>query len=310
MARGNAGFKVKGADTIARRRAVQRAQAFGDERAIPGRSILIAKQAHRAIAAKTGGKARSMQLHQGQQRPRSRRSGRGMFGNESRQANRFQGDVLSDQGVARRRGVAFVEHQVERIEHRIEALGQLGGRRRSEVNTLLSKRPLGPHQSLRNRRLLRQKRAGNFAEAEAANQLQREGDARFRRHGRMAGEKQQADLIVFDRRRLVAKRHGWRGEGQRRRRGIDGFLHDALVPQPVERAVSSDAVEPGLWSLWNTAIRPMLKRRHERVLHRILDDRQMARPETPGERRDHLPRLPPEQMIDECWNVFHCRWPA
>ena len=50
-----------------------------------------------------------------------------------------------------------------------------------------------------------------------------------------------------------------------------------LMAQPIERAIARDAKEPRRRIVGHAAIRPLLQRRHQRVLHRLFGEREMTR---------------------------------
>ena len=85
-----------------------------------------------------------------------------------------------------------------------------------------------------------------------------------------------------------------------RRLLVGGHL---AVTQAIERAVARHLEEPRFGIVGDAAERPLLHGRQQRVLHGVFSDRQVTRAERPRQRRDHLPRLPAEQMINKCNSV-------
>ena len=110
-------------------------------------------------------------------------SGRAVSGwrdEQRHQPHRLFGDVLLQRLRPGGRPVPFAEHQVEGVEHRRQPLGDVGGGRQRERQVVRPQGPLRPHQALGHRRFLHQEGAGDLADAEAADHLQREGDPRRR----------------------------------------------------------------------------------------------------------------------------------
>ena len=61
--------------------------------------------------------------------------------------------------------------------------------------------------------------------------------------------------------------------------------------------------QPGFRIVGDAAEWPLLQRGDQGILHGVLGDRQVARAEGSREGRDHLPRLPAEQMINKCEGI-------
>ena len=68
------------------------------------------------------------------------------------QADRLARKIGPRQRLARRRGVAFVEHQIDHLQHRIQPLGQIGPRRHLVGNARVANLRLGAHDPLGQRR--------------------------------------------------------------------------------------------------------------------------------------------------------------
>jgi hypothetical protein len=84
-----------------------------------------------------------------------------------------------------------------------------------------------------------------------------------------------------------------------------------LAPQPVDRAVAGRGDDPGRRIVGDAARGPALERDEECVLDRLLGTVEVA--EDAGEDGDRLPRLAPEQAVDD--DVLRSRqdaaaWPA
>ena len=100
--------------------------------------------------------------------------------------------------VAARRRVAFVEDEVDDLEHRRQPRGQLGAARHLERHARLGQRPLGAHDPLRDRRLGDEEGARDLVGREAAEQPQRQRHARLGREHGMTGDEHEPQQIVAD----------------------------------------------------------------------------------------------------------------
>src|SRR5579885_3532480 len=130
----------------------------------------------------------------------STRAGRRQRGSryQQAQAQRLRTEIVADQVLALVRGVAFVEHQVDHLHHRIQAPLQVRRARQLEREPSLPDQGLGAHQPLRDSGFLRQKGAGDFAHAEAAGDLETQGHAGIPRDLGMAAHEDHAQLIVAE----------------------------------------------------------------------------------------------------------------
>ena len=112
------------------------------------------------------------------------------------QPHRLDAELRLHQRLARRRRVAFVEHQVERGAHRFGALGQRLGRRRLDRDVGRFELPARAHQALGDGRRLGQQARGDLRHGEAAHGLERKGHAHLGRQRGMADGEQQRQLVV------------------------------------------------------------------------------------------------------------------
>ena len=126
--------------------------ALGDQGAVPQAAVLVGQQHQRSVGGDAGGPPRLAQQQQGEQAERFALVGH-QLDEHPGEADRLDAQVGAHQGVATRRRVALVEHEVDDSEHGTEPVGQLGvvGDPIGDVGgaDLL----LRPHQALRHRRL-------------------------------------------------------------------------------------------------------------------------------------------------------------
>ena len=120
------------------------------------------------------------------------------LGEDAAETQRVLAQRRSHPVVAGGRRVAFVEDQVDDLEHRRQARGQLGAARHLERNVRLGERALGADDALRDGRLGHEKGARDLVGGQAAEQAQRERDARLGREHRMAGGEDETQQVVAD----------------------------------------------------------------------------------------------------------------
>ena len=120
-------------------------------------------------------------------RPCTSGSDRRQPGKDAAEPQRFLAKLRPDQVVAGGRRIALVEDQVEDVEHRRQPLGAVRAARHLERHAGLRQRALGAHDALRDGRLGDEEGAGDLLGGQAAEQPQRQRDARLGRKHRMAG---------------------------------------------------------------------------------------------------------------------------
>ena len=123
---------------------------------------------------------------------------RSELGQDAAEAERVLAERRSHPVVAGGRRVALVEDEVDHLEHRRQAGGALGPARDLEGDARLGEGPLGPDDALGDRRLRHQEGARDLLGRQAAEQAQRERDARLGREHRMAGREDEAQQVVAD----------------------------------------------------------------------------------------------------------------
>jgi hypothetical protein len=85
---------------------------------------------------------------------------------------RLKAEIVADQVFAFGRGVALVEHQVNRFQDGIQARAEFAAAGHFQRQAVLPDLSLGAHQPLRDCGIFGQKCARNLAHAEAAHCLQ------------------------------------------------------------------------------------------------------------------------------------------
>ena len=159
-------------------RAPERGQAALDEDPVPARAVLVEEQDRLPRRAGARPEARSLQLQERHETVDLRLL-RGEPGQDAAEPER----VLAERGahpvLAGRRRVALVEDEVDDLEHRREPGGKVGAAGDVEGDARLGEGPLGPDDALGDRRRRDEERARDLLGGEAAEQAERERDARL-----------------------------------------------------------------------------------------------------------------------------------
>ena len=100
--------------------------------------------------------------------------------------------------LAGARRVALVEHQVDHLEHGRQTLSQLVATGDLKWHARLGECALGANDALRDRALGDEKRARDLWRRQAAEQTQRQRDARLPGQDRMARHEDQAQDVVLN----------------------------------------------------------------------------------------------------------------
>src|SRR5207253_2498726 len=111
--------------------------------------------------------------------------------------------------VAGGRRVALVEHEVDHLEHRGEAGGEIGPAGDLEGDARRRERALGPDDALRDGGLRDQESPRDLVGREAAEQSERERGTGLGREHRMTGREHEAQEIVADSIRHTASIARW-----------------------------------------------------------------------------------------------------
>ena len=167
------------------------------EQMVPARAVLIGEQHRLPVRADPRAQPRGLELHQGQQAVDL-----GLAGHQRREDPAEAQGVLAQRRAdpvrAGARRVALVEHQVDHLEHRRQTLGQLVATGDLKRHARLAECALGAYDALRDRALGDEKRTRDLWRRQAAEQTQRQRDARLSRQHRMARHEDQAQDVVLN----------------------------------------------------------------------------------------------------------------
>ena len=258
------------------------------------RAVLVGEQDEAAVRPDPRAAAGVVQPHQRQQRERLglvRHQG----AQHAREPDRLGGQVAPDQRVAGRDGVALVEDEIERRQHGAQTGREIGVARHLVGDAGRSDLRLRAHHALGHGGLGDQERARHLGGGQAAEQPQRERDARLGCERRMAAGEDQPQALVGNRAHGLGLRDGGANE-RLQPRDLLGAAREAPVgADPVERPVARDGDDPRRRVVGHAVARPALERGRVRVLDRLLGTVEVA--ERPRQRRDRLRRLAPEQAV-------------
>lgn len=88
----------------------------------------------------------------------------------------------------------------------------------------------------------------------------------------------------------------------------DHVVDDALMAKTIKRAIPRDAEQPGGWIVRHAAIRPLLERGGECVLHSLFHEGQMPCADRARQCRDKLGRLPAKQIVEDSGDSPRWSW--
>ena len=184
---------------------------------VPQRAVLVGQQDQLALRRAARGAPRFLQQHEREQ-PRDLGLGQQLQQQPS-QPDRLARHVVPRERRARRRRIAFVEHEVDHAQHGVQPLRQLGARRHLVRDARVADLRLGAHDALGERGRAGEKGARDLLGREPAHFAQRERDLRVRRQRRVAAREDEPQPVVLD--ALVVRRRAprrWLRPARRRPR--------------------------------------------------------------------------------------------
>ena len=167
------------ADRSARQGSADERDAFGDRLLVPQRSILLVERDQLAERSGARRAARVGQQHEREQTC-DLRIVRQQHANRTREADRFVRQVRAMQARSGAGRVAFVENEIENVQHRAQALRSFLGVRHAERHLRRLDALLRAADPLRHRGFGNQERLGDLRRRQAPDGAQRERDCRCR----------------------------------------------------------------------------------------------------------------------------------
>jgi hypothetical protein len=270
--------------------------ALGDQLAVPAAAVLVGEQHHLAVWSRARRPARLDEQHQREQPGDLLLVGH-QLGQQPAEPDRLRAQVLAHEPVARARRVPLVEDQVDDRQHGPQALGQVGLARDAVRDPSVADLALRTHKPLCHRRR-HAERARDLRRRQAAEQPQRQRDARGRAERRVAAGEDQPQPLVAHRPlldRLVAG-------VQERGLGVP-VVARGLAAEPAIAALRGRD-DPAGRARRHAGLRPALQRPRERVLNRLLGDVDVT--EHAHEHGDRATVLLAEDTLDlllhQSWN--------
>jgi hypothetical protein len=267
------------------------------EQAIPARAVLVGEQHGLAPGTDPRAQPRSLKLHQGQQAVDLRLAVH-QRGEDASEAQGVLAQRRPNPVLAGGRRVALVEDQVDDLEHGGQAVGQLVAAGDLERHVGLGERALGADDALRDGRLRDEERSRDLRRRQAAQQAQRQRDARVAGEDGVAGQEDQAQDVVLHVVDLCDEV------------GLVELLEDLeLAPDQLLLALQRDAAaqrvdaaalggghQPGPRVVRYARAGPLLERGDERVLGQVLGHRHVA--DDASQPGDQPGRLDPPDGVD------------
>ena len=277
-------------------------EALVDAGSIPATAILVLEQHQLPIQPDPRSTPRVAEQHERQQ---AARLGfvRQQFGHEAGQPDRLAAQLPANDAVAGRGRVALVVHEVQHLEHAVDALWQHRSRGHVIRDPGVADLPLGTHQPLRQGGFGHEERPRDLGRRQATERAQRQRDPRFERERRVAAREDQAKAVVVDGHVVVGRDLHGVERGQLRLDRCLARQRLGLVPEPtsaaqaVDRAVARGRRDPRPGIGRDAALRPRLERRDERVLDGFLGKIEVAQDTDEG--RDRPSLLLAEQALDD-----------
>ncbi|KAG1253600.1 hypothetical protein G6F65_017397 [Rhizopus arrhizus] len=208
---------------------------------------------------------------------------RSQFSQDAAEAQRFVAQRRAHPVIARRGRIAFVENQVDDLQHGRQARAAVLLVRHFKGHLGRGQATLGAHDPLGNRGLRRQEGAGDLCGRQTAQQAQRERHARFGGQHRMAGGEHQAQQVVTD---IVLAGGVQRIDKIGFHVGLQGLqlVADLIVLAGVQRvqaqavagAVFCGGHQPRSRVIRHAGIGPALQGGHQRILRQLFSQADIA----------------------------------
>src|SRR5262245_26595600 len=251
---------------------LQRGETAPHEQPVPARAVLI-EQEHR-LTRRTDAcpRARCLNLHQRDEAVHLRLL-RHELGQDATEPERVLAQRGSHPVAAGCGRVAFVEDEVDDLEHGRQAGDALRPARDLEGDVLLREGALGPYDALGHGGFRDEEGARDLLGAETAEQAERERHPRLGREHRVAGDEHETQEVVTD---VVVDCSVEVHRGQialHFQLAAELFvlaLEELVPPEEVDRAMLGGGHEPGARLVRDARLRPPLECRDERLLGEVL----------------------------------------
>ena len=224
-------------------------------------------------------------------------------GEHAAHAKRFIAELGTQPVLAARRGVAFVENEVDDLQHRGEPLGELLAARGLIGQPRFRKGPLGAHDALGDRRVRQQEGPGDLLGRQAADHSQRQGRAGLARQTRVTGGEDEPKQLVAD---VVVQGGVQIGHGLLLLLHVPGdhlvlALEHPAAAQMIQGPALGGRHQPGAGFFRNACRGPPLEGGQQGFLRQILGQRHVA--QHPRQAGDQPGLLDPPDGEDRAMGV-------
>nr|QPG01998.1 hypothetical protein WM98B_00145 [Acinetobacter nosocomialis] len=269
-------------------------RAFGDQRPVPPRTVLLVEEHQIALRGRARIAARLLQQHQRKQ-PDGLRFGE-QLGEQTAKPDRLGRQVGARQRLAGRGRVALVEHQIDHAQYAVEPGRQRGRLRHFIGHARIADLALGAHDALRERGRCDEEGTCDLLGGEAAYLAQRQRHLRLGRQHRMAAGEDQPQAVILDAVvvGLFARQVGPVIE-------VVNEIEPCPPSQAVDRLEAAGRHQPGARIGRHTLSRPLLERDTKGIVQRLLREIEVA--EQANQRREQPARLGP---VDHLQLLAHC----
>jgi hypothetical protein len=187
----------------------------------------------------------------GEQHEREEALGFGFVGHEvdeqPAESDRFGAEVVAHECVAAARGVALVEHEVDRGQDGAQSVREIDIAWHSVRDSGVSDLGFAADDPLGHRRLGHEERAGDLGRRQAAEQAEGERDARRGRERRVAAGEDQAEAVVVHGTLLVG---GWFVRGVEQGGLGVAVVARGFAAEAIDGAVAGRGDQPSRGAWW------------------------------------------------------------
>ena len=215
--------------------------------------------------------------------------------------DRLLAEIAADRLGALGRRVALGVDEGDDAEHAVQALGEQLVGWYAEGDAGVGDLPARAGEAPLHGGLARQERARDLGDREAADAAQGQCHPRLGGQRGVAAREDHPQPVVLQRGAVELQLHDIRLLLHELGRVGGG---DALVAQPVQRAAPRRRGQPRAGALRHAAAVPVDRRGHERVLHDVLRERQVAA-EAVRDRREDRRTLGAERLLQDAGGVGH-----
>jgi hypothetical protein len=166
-----------------------------NEGSVPSTPVLVTEPYHRSGVVLSGGAAGFAQQHEGEKSEYLKLIGHEL-GEHPSKSYGFTREVDAREVVARGRGVAFGEDEVDGREHCGQSIGERRNAGDAVGRMVIAQLALGSRDALCHRGLFDEEGSGDLCSLKPAEQPKRQSDTSIWRQGRVTAKEDQPELVV------------------------------------------------------------------------------------------------------------------